>query len=97
MQNNKLSSNDFLPTKFYKTFNQIFETDLRKLYIEICQLGEMSRSMRQASVSCLCKKGDRKDITNWHSISLLSNGNEIYIKILANKIQLTLEDIIGPD
>ena len=43
----------------------------------------MARSMRQAVLFCLYKKGDREDITNWRP------------KILANKIQPTLEDIIG--
>ena len=55
----------------------------------------MSRSMRQAVLSCLYKKGDREDITNWRPILLLNYDNKIYTKILANKIQPTLEDIIG--
>ena len=51
--------------------------------------------MRQAVLSCLYKKGDREDITNWRPILLLNYDNKIYTKILANKIQPTLEDIIG--
>ena len=57
-ENNKSASIDGLPAEFYKTFHEIFKTNLRKLCIEIPQLGEMLRSMRQAVTSCLYKKGD---------------------------------------
>ena len=54
-ENNKSPGKDGLPPEFYKAFNNIFKTDLHKLYIEISQLGEMPRSMRQAVISCLYK------------------------------------------
>ena len=48
-------------------------------------------------MSCFYKKGDREDITNQHPIFLLNYDNIIYTKILANKKQPTLEDIISPE
>ena len=56
----------------------------------------MPREMRQTVMSCLHKKGDREDITNWRPTSRLNYDNKIYTKILVIKIQSTLEDIIGP-
>ena len=41
------------------------------------------------------QKRDREDISDWCPISLLNSDNKIYSKILTNKIQPTLEDIIG--
>ena len=70
--------------------------NLCNLYIEISQLGEMPRRMSQSVLSYLFKKGDRKDITNWHPISLLNYNSKVCTKILGNKIQPTLEDTIGP-
>ena len=63
-EDNKSPGNDGLSVEFYKTFNEILKPHLHKLYIEISQRGEMPRSMRQAVISCLYKKGDREDITN---------------------------------
>ena len=57
----------------------------------------MPRSTWQAVISCLYRKGDRDYITNWRQISLLNYDNKIYTKVLANKIQPTLENIIGPE
>ena len=66
------------------------------MHIEISQLGKMPRRMRQAVISCLYKKGLREDIINWIRVSLLSY-DLMYTKILANKIQPTSKDIIGPE
>ena len=57
----------------------------------------MPRSMGQTVISCLYKKEDREVITNWRLILLLEYENKIYTKTLANKIQLTLDDVIGPE
>ena len=67
----------------------ILKSDLHKLYIENFQLGEMPRSMQQAVISCLCKRGDREGITNWRPILLLNYDNKIFTRILASKIQPT--------
>ena len=95
--NHKSPGNDGLPAEFYKTFINVLKPDLFKLYTEISQKEEMPASMRQAVISCLYKKGDREDITNWRPISLLNYDNKIYTKVLANKIQPTLGDIIGSE
>ena len=57
----------------------------------------MSKRIGQVVISCLYKKGDREDIANWQPMSLLKYDNKTYTKVLANNIQPTLEDIIGPE
>ena len=57
----------------------------------------MSKRIGQVVISCLYKKGDREDIANWQPTSLLKYDNKTYTKVLANNIQPTLEDIIGPE
>ena len=84
-ENNKSPGNDGLPAEFCKTFNEIRKTDLHQLYIEISQLGEMPRSMWQAVISCLYKRADREDITNWRPVSLLNYNNNNTLFILGLK------------
>ena len=39
--------------------------DLQELYREISEIGRMPDSMWQAVITCIYKKGDIEDITNW--------------------------------
>ena len=47
--------------------------------------------------ACGRQRGESEDITVWRPNLLLNYENKIFTKILANKIQPTLEDIIDPD
>ena len=53
--------------------------------------------MWKTAISCLYRKGDRENITNWRPTLLLSYDNKIYAKILANKIQPISKYIIDPE
>ena len=96
-ENNKSPGNDGLTEEFYKTFSEIFVNDLQELYREISEVGRMPDSMRQAVITCIYKKGDIEDITNWRPISLLNYDYKIFTKILATKMQSSLNDIIGTE
>ena len=52
-QNNKSPVDDGLPAEFYKNFNEIPKTGLRKWHIESSQLGEMPRSIWETVISPL--------------------------------------------
>ena len=96
-ENNKSPGNDGLTGEFYKTFSKILLNDLQELYTEISEVGRMPDSMRQAVITCIYKKGDTEDITNWRPISLLNYDYKIFTKILATKMQPSLNDIIGTE
>ena len=57
----------------------------------------MPDSMRQAVTTCIYKKGDMEDITNWTPISLLNYHYKIFPKILANRLQGSVDDIISTE
>ena len=57
----------------------------------------MPQSMLQAVITCIYKKGKMEDITNWRPISLLNYDYKIIAKILANRLQGSLDDIISKE
>ena len=96
LENNKSPGNDGLTAEFYKTFT-FLQHDLKELYEEILTLGRMPESMRQAVITCIYKKGKMEDITNWRPISLLNYDYKILTKLLANRLQNSLADIISTE
>ena len=64
-ENNKSQGTDGLMGEFYKTFLEILVKDLQELYTEISEIGRMPDSIQQAVITCIYKKRDMEDITNW--------------------------------
>ena len=73
------------------------QDDLKELYNEISEKGRMPEIMLQAVLTCIYKKGKMEDITNWRPISLLNYDYKIIAKILANRLQGSLDDIISKE
>ena len=70
---------------------------MRNLYLEIVDTGQMHFSARQSIISLLEKAGkDPLYLSSWRPLSLLNVDNKIYGKILANRMQKTLSEIIHP-
>ena len=94
-KNNKFPGNDGLTAKFYKNFSNEQASILLGVYGLWKQLGITDISTRTFIISVICKKGDKKDIANYRPISLLNLDYEIYTTILKNRMQQTLDNIIG--
>ena len=97
LENNKSPDNDGLTPEFYKTFTTLLQEDLKELFQDISISGRMPESMRQAVITCVYKTGKREDITNWRPISLLNYDYKILTKVLANRLQGSLTDIISTE
>ena len=97
LENNKSPGNDGITAEFYKTFTTLLQEDLKELFEDISVTGRMQESMRQAVINCIYKKGKTEDITNWRPISLLNYDYKILTKVLANRLQGSLTDIISTE
>ena len=94
-KNNKSSGNDGLTAEFYKHFSSDIAPMLLDVYNSWTELGIMGISSRTGIISVIYKKGDKKDIANYRPISLLNLDYKIYTTILKNRMQQTLDKIIG--
>ena len=94
-RNNKSPGNDGLTAEFYKQFLNELAPNLLEVYDSWKQLGIIGTSSRTGIIFVIYKKGDKKDIANYRSISLLNLDYKIYTTILKNRMQQTLNNIIG--
>ena len=95
LENNKSPGSDGLTAEFYKTGFPLLGETMTLLYNYILRHGEMTESQKQAVITCLYKKGEKKEINNWRPISLLNTDYKILTKILANRLKHVLPQIIS--
>jgi exonuclease III len=88
---------DGLTAEFYKTFKIQLAPILQNLYKCIYHNNIMTHTMRTGVITLLHKKGDTTDLKNWRPISLLNIDYKILSHILANRLKLTLSEIILPN
>ena len=96
MQNNKSPGNDGLSKEFYETFWE----ELKKPFMYAIQksynIKQLCVSQRQAVIKLVEKKGrDKRFIKNWKPISLLNVDTKLILKVLAERLENVLPDIIS--
>ena len=94
-KNNKSPGNDGLTAEFYKQLLNELAPILLEVYNSWNRFGIIGASSRTGIISVIYKKGDKKDIANYRPISLLNLDYKIYTTILKNRMQQTLNNIIG--
>ena len=94
-ENNKSPGNDGITAEFYKQFSNELAPILLEVYNSWKQLGIIGISSRTGIISVIYKNGDKKDIANYRLISLLNLDYKIFTTILKNRMQRTLDNMIG--
>ncbi|XP_033998587.1 uncharacterized protein LOC117492420 [Trematomus bernacchii] len=97
MNKGKVPGIDGLPVEFYAKFWSILGPVLLEVLTEVLQAGEMSGSLATGVISLLYKKGDRTEIGNWRPLTMLCVDYKLFIKLLAARMSLFLEELIHPD
>jgi hypothetical protein len=88
-----------LMTKFYQTLNKELILICLKLFQEIEREGTLPNSFYEASITLIPKpnKEETKKKENYRSISSMNKDTKILNKILANRIQQHIKNIIHHD
>ena len=92
---NKSSGYDGMTIEFYKHFWNKINKILVHSYNKSFDKGILTNSQRQAAITLLQKPGkDRLLLQNWRPISLLNLDYKILTKVIGQRIQVVLPDII---
>ena len=89
---------DGLPIEFYRTFVSKLKHMLHVVILKSVQEGEFVESSKLGIISLLEKVGkDQLQIGNWRPLSLLCCDFKVFTKIIANRLQLVIDDLISSD
>ncbi|CAM2104907.1 unnamed protein product [Caretta caretta] len=97
MPTNKSLGMEGLNVEFYRVFWHVLGPDLVTVWAESLQSGVLPLSCRRAVLALLPKKGDLRDLPNWHPVSLLSTNYKIVAKAISLWLGSVLVDVIHPD
>ena len=95
LANGKCPSMDGLDASFYKVFYSLLKDFLVDLFNEVVREGELHRTARESIISLIEKLyKDPLRLKCWRPISLLNTDNKLYGKILANRLQKAIGNLI---
>ncbi|CAM2111968.1 unnamed protein product [Caretta caretta] len=75
----------------------VLSPDLVTVWAKSLQRGVLPLLCRRAVLALLPKKGDLRDLQNWHPVSLLSTDYKIVAKAISLRLGSVLADMIHPD
>ncbi|CAM2097011.1 unnamed protein product [Caretta caretta] len=97
MPTNTSPGMDGLTMEFYRMFWDILGPDLVPVWAESLQSGVLPLSCKQAMLTLLPKKGDIRDLRNWHPVSLLSTDYKVVAKAISLQLGSVLVNVVHPD
>ncbi|CAC5393348.1 unnamed protein product [Mytilus coruscus] len=96
MKKGKTPGPDGLTCEFYCKFINEFKDIFFHVFNCIANEGQLSRSMRHSVINLIFKKkGDKNDIKSYTPITLANVDYKILARIMANRLKLTLTQIIS--
>jgi len=91
------SSDDGIPTDFFKFCEDAVQSDLLATVSEALCEGELSREHNKGIIALIPKGGDTSLIKNLRPITLLNSFYKVVAKVLARRLQIILPEIVRPN
>jgi hypothetical protein len=92
----KAPGEDGLTAEFYKWGTEIMINELSELYNEMFQTGQMIQQMKQGTIVCVPKTNTAQNVQDYRPLTLLNVDYKTYARILAQRMRMTLTDVIHP-
>ena len=87
---------DGLTVGVYRTFWKCLVDPLLNVYQKSISTGKLNRTARQGIINLIPKKNkDDLILKSWHPITILNNCYKIFAKLIANRLRLAADYLIG--
>ena len=87
---------DGLTVSFYKRFWKLLVDPLFAVYKRAIKERKLNRTARRGIITLIPKKlKDETLVKNWRGITICNNDYKIFAKLIANRLQVVAEDLIG--
>ena len=97
LKTGKVPGGDGLSLLLYRKFYHILKGPLLTLYRQCIKNGRLNASARRGIINLLPRKGKQETlIQSWRPITLLGYDYKILAKLLANRMDEVMSDLIGP-
>lgn len=92
---NKSPGEDGITAEFYKWSKDIMTNDLLQVYNSFFETGKIPKEITRGVIVCLSKSNRPKTVSDYRPLTLLNTDYKIYARVLANRIKMTMRDIIS--
>jgi hypothetical protein len=98
MPNNKTPGSDGFSTEFYNFFWIDIQHIVYKSFVSAEQNGKLSIEQRRGILSLIPKPNkDLRQLSSWRPLSLLNTDYKILTKVLANRLQIVINNLVAFD
>ena len=86
---------DGIPVEVYRRYSQVFAPLLARLFTAVSSTGQSPRGFLDGLICLIHKGGDRSVTANYRPITLLNTSYRIMAKVMADRLNPCLAEIIG--